>query len=78
MDQVDAALVFGMLCLIAGTLMVGFSRPLWWMLHQRRPDGRRNAPRRYEWYLRAPGIGLLLAAAWVIVMSMCNCSVFQP
>ena len=77
MDRVDAALVFGMLCLIAGTLLVGFSRPLWWMIHQRGPNGRRDAPRRYEWYLRVPGIGLLTAAAWVIVMSMRNAFLFQ-
>ncbi len=77
MDRVDAALVFGMLCLIAGTLLVGFSRPLWWMIHQRGPNGRRDAPRRYEWYLRVPGIGLLAAAAWVIVMSMRNAFLFQ-
>ena len=77
MDKVDAALVLGMLCLIAGTLMVGFSRPLWWMLHQRKPGERRCAPRRYEWYLRVPGIALLLAAGWVIVMSVTNSFVFQ-
>ena len=77
MDRVDAALVFGMLCLIVGTLLVGFSRPLWWMLHQRGPDGRRDVPRRYEWYLRVPGIGLLLAAGWVIVTSITNTCLFQ-
>ncbi len=77
MDRVDAALVLGMLCLTAGTLMVGFSRPLWWMLHQRGPNGRREAPRRYEWYLRIPGIGLLAAAVWIIVMSVTNSFLFQ-
>lgn len=77
MDKVDAALVFGMLCLIVGTLMVGFSRPLWWMLHQKKLGGRQDAPHRYEWYLRLPGIGLLLAAAWVIAMSVTNSFVFQ-
>lgn len=77
MDRVDAALVLGMLCLIAGTLLVGFSRPLWWMLHRRGPSGRRDVPRRYEWYLRVPGIGLLAVAAWVIVMSVTNTFLFQ-
>lgn len=76
MDRVDTALVLGMLCLIAGTLLVGFSRPLWWMLHQRRPDGARNVPRRYEWYLRLPGIALLALAAVVIAMSVTNSFVF--
>ena len=28
MDRVDVTLVLGMLCLIAGTLLVGFSRPM--------------------------------------------------
>ena len=37
MDRVDTVLVLGMLCLMLGTLLVGFSRPLWWMLHPRRP-----------------------------------------
>ena len=77
MDRVDTALVLGMLCLIAGTLLVGFSRPLWWMFHQRRPDGGRGAPRRYEWYLRLPGIALLAVAAYVIFMSVTNSMVFQ-
>lgn len=76
MDRVDITLVFGMLCLMAGTLLVGFSRPLWWMLHQRRPDGGRDAP-RYQWALRAPGLLLLAAAAGVIVMSVTNSFMFQ-
>ena len=58
------------------TLLLGFSRPLWWMLHQRRPDGGRDAP-RYQWALRAPGLLLLAAAAGVIVMSVTNSFVFQ-
>ncbi len=73
MDRVDILLVFGMLCLMAGTLLLGFSRPLWWMLHQRRPDGGRDAP-RYQWALR---LLLLAAAAGVIVMSVTNSFVFQ-
>ena len=77
MDRVDVTLVLGMLCLIAGTLLVGFSRPMWWAFHQRRPDGGRDLPRRYEWYLRVPGIALLLAAAWVICMSVTNAFIFQ-
>lgn len=76
MDRVDVTLVLGMLCLIAGTLLVGFSRPLWWMLHQRRPDGGRDAP-RYEWALRLPGLLLLALAAGVIAMSVTNSFVFR-
>ena len=70
MDRMDLILLLGMLCLIGGTLLTGFSRPLWWALHQRGPDGRRDVPAHYEWYLRIPGIVLLLAAAFVIVMSI--------
>lgn len=77
MDRVDLVLMLAMLCLIAGTLLVGFSRPLWWMLHQRRPDGGRDVPRRCEWYLRVPGIALLAVAAYVIFMSVTNSMVFQ-
>jgi hypothetical protein len=29
MDRIDLALAFGMLCLMLGTLLTGFSRPLW-------------------------------------------------
>lgn len=76
MDRMDVTLVFGMLCLIGGTLLLGFSRPLWWMLHQRRPDGGRDAP-RYAWALRAPGLLLLAAAAGVIAMSVTSSFVFQ-
>ena len=56
MDRMDLILLLGMLCLIGGTLLTGFSRPLWWALHQRGPDGRRDVPAHYEWYLRIPGI----------------------
>ena len=76
MDRVDTVLVLGMLCLMLGTLLVGFSRPLWWMLHQRRPNGTREVPRRCEWYLRVPGIALLAMAALVIAMSVTNSCVF--
>lgn len=70
MDKVDTALMLAMVCLMLGTLLVGFSRPLWWMLHKRRPDGRRPAPRYYEWFLRIPGAVLLLFAACIIGMSI--------
>ena len=69
MDRVDTALVIAMLCLM-GTLLVGFSRPLWWMLHKRGPDGQRSAPRNCEWLLRIPGMALLAAAACIIGMSV--------
>ena len=69
--------MLAMLCLMAGTLLVGFSRPLWWMLHKRGPDGQRNAPRNYEWMLRIPGLALLGAAVWVIGMSVMGVFPFQ-
>ena len=40
------------------------------------PDGRRDVPAHYEWYLRIPGIVLLLAAAFVIVMSITELYLF--
>ena len=70
MDRIDLALAFGMLCLMLGTLLTGFSRPLWAAMHQRRPDGRRAVLGRQVWLLRAPGILLLTAAAAIIVMSI--------
>ena len=77
MARVDTALMLAMLCLMAGTLLVGFSRPLWWMLHKRGPNGQRNAPRNYEWMLRIPGLALLGAAVWVIGMSVMGVFPFQ-
>ena len=77
MNRVDTALVLAMLCLMAGTLLVGFSRPLWWMLHKRRPDGHRAAPRNYEWMLRIPGAALLAVAACIIGMSVMGMFPFQ-
>lgn len=77
MDRVDIALMIAMLCLIAGTLLVGFSRPLWWMLHRRGPDGAKRAPRHYEWLLRLPGVALLAAAGGIICMSMAGIFPFQ-
>ena len=77
MDRVDTALMMAMVCLMAGTLLVGFSRPLWWMLHKRRPDGQRSAPRNYEWMLRIPGMALLAVAACIIGMSVLGTFPFQ-
>lgn len=77
MDRVDAALALAMLCLLAGTLLAGFSRPLWWMFHRRGPNGRRPAPEKYEWLLRVPGILLLVVAAGIIGMSVMGLFPFQ-
>ena len=77
MDRVDTALMIAMLCLMAGTLLVGFSRPLWWMLHKRGPAGARSAPRHYEWLLRVPGLALLAVAGCVIGMSVMGMFPFQ-
>ena len=77
MDRVDTALVLAMVCLMAGTLLVGFSRPLWCMFHQRGPDGGRHMPRNCEWILRIPGICLLAAAACVIGMSVAGVFPFE-
>lgn len=77
MDRVDTALALAMLCLMAGTLLVGFSRPLWWMLHKRGPDGQRPTPKNYEWMLRIPGAVLLAAAAGLIAMSVMGLFPFQ-
>lgn len=77
MDRVDTALMLAMVCLMAGTLLVGFSRPLWWMIHRRGPDGQKNAPRHYEWLLRIPGLVLLAVAACVIGMSVMGMFPFQ-
>ena len=75
----EIVILLGMVCLMAGTVLVGFSRPLWWMLHRRGPDGRRESmPPRYQWYLRIPGILLLLIAAAVTVMSATNTFFFRP
>ncbi len=70
MESTEWALAFGMLCLMLGTLLTGFSRPLWSMLHRRGPDGRRAAPGRNVWVLRGLGFLLLLAAGCVIAMSI--------
>ena len=77
MDRIDIALALGMLCLMLGTLLTGFSRPMWSAMHRRRPDGRREPLGRYEWALRLPGILLLAAAAAMIVMSMREVFLFQ-
>ena len=77
MDRVDTALMLAMLCLMAGTLLVGFSRPLWWMLHKRGPDVQRRTPPHYEWLMRIPGLALLAAAVWVIGMSVTGVFPFQ-
>lgn len=77
MDRIDLALALGMLCLMLGTLLTGFSRPLWWALHRRRPDGRREALGRYKWIMRVPGLILLTMAAGIIVMSIREVFLFQ-
>ena len=66
----ETALALAMVCVLAGTLLTWFSRPIWWMLHQRRPDGSRaEMLAGYVWCLRVPGILLLLLAAAMTVMS---------
>ena len=70
METTSWALAFGMLCLMLGTLLTGFSRPLWWTLHQRGPNGRRAVPGKNLWILRGVGLLFLLAAAGIIVMSI--------
>ena len=70
MDRVDTALMLAMLCLMAGTLLVGFSRPLWWMLHKRGPDGQRRTPPHYEWLMRIPGLALLAAEAFLLFLGI--------
>lgn len=77
MDRVDTALMLAMVCMMAGTLLVGFSRPLWRMLHPRGPDGQRPMPRNYEWLLRIPGICLLAAAVCLIGMSVAGVFPFE-
>jgi len=77
MDRIDLALALGMLCLMLGTLLTGVSRPLWWALHRRRPDGRREALGRYAWMMRVSGLILLAMAAGMIVMSIREVIFFQ-
>lgn len=75
MDRIDLALALGMLCLMLGTMLTGFSRPLWWALHRRRPDGRRELMQ--GWMMRIPGILLLVIAAGIMVMSIREVFLFQ-
>jgi len=77
MDRVDTALMLAMVCVITGTLLTWFNRPIWWMLHKRGPSGSRHAPRYYELLLRVSGICLLMIAACVIGLSVAGVFPFE-
>lgn len=59
-------IIFAAICLIGGILMMVFYQPFWWLMK------KKEMPDHYKWYLRIPGILLILFGIFIIVISLIN------
>lgn len=63
--------IFAIVCLIGGLLMMVCWQPFWWLMK------KKEMPSHYKWYLRIPGILLILLGIGIIVISVVNHFMFQ-
>ncbi len=59
-------IIFAVVCLIGGLLMIIFCKPFWWLMK------KSEMPDHYKWYLRIPGILLMLVGIGIIIISAIN------
>ncbi len=59
-------IIFAVVCLIGGLLMIIFCKPFWWLMK------KNEMPDHYKWYLRIPGILLMLVGIGIIAISIIN------
>ncbi|NDO51410.1 MULTISPECIES: hypothetical protein [Bacillota] len=59
-------IIFAVVCLIGGLLMIIFCKPFWWLMK------KSEMPGHYKWYLRIPGILLMLFGIGIIIISAIN------
>ena len=59
-------IIFAGICIIGGLLMIIFCKPFWWLMK------KSEMPGHYKWYLRIPGILLMLFGIGIIIVSVTN------
>lgn len=62
--------IFAVACIIGGLLMMAFWQPFWWLMK------KKEMPLHYRWYLRIPGILLILLGIGIIIVSVVEALVF--
>lgn len=63
--------IFAIICLIGGLLMMVFCQPFWWLMK------KKEMPSHYKWYLRIPGILLMLLGIGIIGLAVVENIMFQ-
>lgn len=64
-------IIFAIVCLIGGLLMMVFCQPFWWLMN------KKKMPSHYKWYLRIPGILLMLLGVGIIGLAVVEHFIFQ-
>lgn len=64
-------IIFAIVCLIGGLLMVVCCQPFWWLMK------KKEMPSHYKWYLRIPGILLMLLGIGIIGLAVVEHFMFQ-
>lgn len=59
-------IIFAVVCIIGGILIMICCQPFWWLMK------KKGMPNHYKWYLRIPGILLMLFGIFIIVISVIN------
>lgn len=59
-------IIFAVICLIGGLLMFILYKPFWWLMK------KTEMPDHYKWYLRIPGILLILFGIGIVAISIIN------
>lgn len=59
-------IIFAGICIIGGLLMIILYKPCWWLMK------KQEMPNHYKWYLRIPGILLILFGIGIVAISIIN------
>lgn len=59
-------IIFAVICFIGGLLMIVCYKPFWWLMK------KKEMPNLYKWYLRIPGILLILFGVGIVAISIIN------
>ena len=57
-------IIFAGICIIGGLLMIILYKPYWWLMK------KQEMPNHYKWYLRIPGILLILFGIGIVAISI--------
>ena len=59
-------IIFAVICIIGVLLMFILYKPFWWLMK------KKEMPDHYKWYLRIPGILLILFGIGIVAISIIN------